>query len=177
MLAGLPQITFKRFWCLRGSRKSLLKGFDACGLPANHFLKDLALAGLPQIIPQKVWCFRAWRKSFPEVYRCHLVMQSASRSGLRSLRSLRLSHAMFTSTELLARPPFSTTRGMTPMVFFPPFHEFIKKICEINALSPIFYYFSTMKRRKQQPCLGKTELLNSLFILARRHSELLFEAC
>ena len=36
-LAGLPQITFKRFWCLRGSRKSLFKGFDACGPPANHF--------------------------------------------------------------------------------------------------------------------------------------------
>ena len=135
------------------------------------FPSGLAFPRRAKVISRVVWCFRAWRKSFPEVYRCHLVMQSASRSGLRSLRSLRLSHAMFTSTELLARPPFSTTRGMTPMVFFPPFHEFIKKICEINALSPIFYYFSTMKRRKQQPCLGKTELLNSLFILARRHLE------
>ena len=34
---------------LRASRKSLFKGFVACGPPANHFLKDLALAGLPQI--------------------------------------------------------------------------------------------------------------------------------
>jgi len=51
---------------LRGSRKSLFKGFGACGAPANHFLKDLMLAGLPQIIPQKVWSFRAWRKSFHE---------------------------------------------------------------------------------------------------------------
>ena len=48
------------------SHKSLFKGFDACGPPANHFLKVLELAGLPQIIPQKVWSFRAWRKSFPE---------------------------------------------------------------------------------------------------------------
>ena len=45
------------------SHKSFFKGFDACGPPANHFLKDFALVGLPQIIPQKVWSFRAWRKS------------------------------------------------------------------------------------------------------------------
>jgi len=51
---------------LRASRKSLFKGFDACGLPANHFLKVLTLAGLPQTIFKKVWHFRAWRKSFPE---------------------------------------------------------------------------------------------------------------
>ena len=51
---------------MRTSRKSLFKGFGACGPPANHFLKVLMLAGLPQIIPQKVWSFRAWRKSFPE---------------------------------------------------------------------------------------------------------------
>ena len=30
-------------------RKSLFKGFDACGPPTNHFLKVLRLAGLPQI--------------------------------------------------------------------------------------------------------------------------------
>ncbi len=34
---------------LRASRKSLFKSFDACGPPANHFLKVLTLAGLPQI--------------------------------------------------------------------------------------------------------------------------------
>ena len=28
---------------------SWFKGFDACGAPANHFLKDFALAGLRQI--------------------------------------------------------------------------------------------------------------------------------
>ena len=36
---------------LRASRKSLFKSFDACGPPANHFLKVLTLAGLPQLIP------------------------------------------------------------------------------------------------------------------------------
>ena len=85
---------FLSWWsCLRASRNSLFKGFGACGLPANHFLKDLLLAGFPQltfkwfdacgppanhsvkglvfprmakVISQMVWCFRAWRKSFPE---------------------------------------------------------------------------------------------------------------
>ena len=51
---------------MRGSRKSLFKDFDACGPPANHFLKDFALAGLQQVTFLKVWHFRAWRKSFPE---------------------------------------------------------------------------------------------------------------
>ncbi|ERJ98687.1 hypothetical protein [Segatella salivae] len=52
--------SFNRFLrAYMASRKSLFKGFDACGLPVNHFLKDLKLAGLPQTIPQKVWSFRA----------------------------------------------------------------------------------------------------------------------
>ena len=47
---GYFYYSFNRF--LRAyiaSRKSLFKGFGACGPPANHFLKVLALAGLPQI--------------------------------------------------------------------------------------------------------------------------------
>jgi len=61
---------------LRGSRKSLFKGFDACGAPANHFLKDLVLAGHLQIIPQKVCYFHAWRKSFLESWIVmYLVME------------------------------------------------------------------------------------------------------
>ncbi|WP_278510139.1 hypothetical protein, partial [Segatella salivae] len=44
--------------------KSLFKGFDACGLPANHFLKVLTLAGLPQITFKRFWCLRGSRKSF-----------------------------------------------------------------------------------------------------------------
>ena len=63
---------------MRASRKSLLKGFDACGppathflkvlmlagAPANHFLKVLMLAGLPQITFKRIWCLRDSRKSF-----------------------------------------------------------------------------------------------------------------
>jgi len=61
---------------LRGSRKSLFKGFGACEPPANHFLKDLMLAGFPQIIPQKVCYFRTWRKSFLESWMVmYLVME------------------------------------------------------------------------------------------------------
>ena len=47
---GYFYCSFNRF--LRAyiaSRKSLFKGFGACGPPATHFLKDLMLAGLPQI--------------------------------------------------------------------------------------------------------------------------------
>ena len=45
----LAKVVSRIVWRLRGSRKSLFKGFDACGPPANYFLKDLMLAGLPQI--------------------------------------------------------------------------------------------------------------------------------
>ena len=45
----LAKVISQMVWRLRGSRKSLFKGFDACGAPANHFLKVLMLAGLPQI--------------------------------------------------------------------------------------------------------------------------------
>ena len=45
----LAKVISQMVWRLRGSRKSLFKGFDACGPPANHFLKVLTLAGLPQI--------------------------------------------------------------------------------------------------------------------------------
>ena len=58
---------------MRASRKLLFKGFDACGPPANHFLKDLTLAGFPQIILQMVWSFRAWRESFPEWFEAFAV--------------------------------------------------------------------------------------------------------
>ena len=51
---------------MRGSRKSLLKGFDACGPPANHFPKGLILPRMAKVVSRKVWRFRACRKSFPE---------------------------------------------------------------------------------------------------------------
>ena len=48
------------------SRKSLFKGFDACGPPANRFFKGLAFPRSAKVISRMVWSFRAWRKSFPE---------------------------------------------------------------------------------------------------------------
>ena len=51
---------------MRASRKSLFKGFDACGGPANHFFEGLAFPRSAKVISRKVWHFRAWRKSFPE---------------------------------------------------------------------------------------------------------------
>ena len=45
----MAKVVSRMVWCLRASHKSLFKGFDACGPPANHFLKDLVLAGLPQM--------------------------------------------------------------------------------------------------------------------------------
>ena len=48
------------------SHNSLFKGFDACGPPANHFLKGLAFPRLAKVISRMVWHFRARRKSFPE---------------------------------------------------------------------------------------------------------------
>ena len=46
----LAKVVSRMVWCLRASHKSLFKGFDACGPPANRFLKVLMLAGLPQIV-------------------------------------------------------------------------------------------------------------------------------
>ena len=64
------------------SRKSLFKGFVACGPPANHFLKVLMLAGLPQITFFRVWHFRAWRKSFPEGFGISAHGESRFPNGL-----------------------------------------------------------------------------------------------
>ena len=82
MLAGLPQITFLRIWCLRASRKPLFKGFDACGPPANHFLKGLAFPRMAKVISRKVWHFRAWRKSFPERFGVSALGESRFLKGL-----------------------------------------------------------------------------------------------
>jgi len=48
---------------LRASRKSLFKGFVACGPPANHFLKGLAFPRMAKVVSQIVLCLRASRKS------------------------------------------------------------------------------------------------------------------
>ena len=49
-----------------GSRKSLFKGFGACGPPANHSAKSLEFPRMAKVISRMVWSFRGWRKSFPE---------------------------------------------------------------------------------------------------------------
>ena len=80
---GYSYCSFNRFLrAYMASRKSLFKGFGACGPLANHFLKVLVLAGLPQITFLKVWHFRAWRKSFPEWFGVSAVGESRFPNGL-----------------------------------------------------------------------------------------------
>ena len=67
---------------MRGSRKSLFKGFDACGAPANHSVKGLAFPRRAKVISRKVWRFRAWRKSFPERFGISAHGESRFPSGL-----------------------------------------------------------------------------------------------
>ena len=67
---------------MRASRKSLFKGFDACGPPANHFLKSLAFPRLAKVVSQMVWNFRAWRKSFPEWFGISALGESHFPNGL-----------------------------------------------------------------------------------------------
>ena len=65
-LYGLPQLTFKSFWCLRASRKSLFKRFGISASDESHFPNGLAFPHLAKVISRMVWSFRAWRKSFPK---------------------------------------------------------------------------------------------------------------
>ena len=64
------------------SRKSLFKGFDACGAPANHFLKGLAFPRLAKVASRMVWSFRAWRKSFPKWFGVSALGESRFPNGL-----------------------------------------------------------------------------------------------
>ena len=70
--------------------KSLFKRFDACGSPANYFLKVLMLAGLPQLTFKKVWSFRAWRKSFPEWFGVSAHGESRFPNGLAFPRMAKI---------------------------------------------------------------------------------------
>ena len=67
---------------MRASRKSLFKGFGACGAPANHFLKGLAFPRSAKVISRKVWRFRARRKSFPERFGISALGESHFPNGL-----------------------------------------------------------------------------------------------
>jgi len=68
---------------LRGSRKSLFKGFGACGAPANYSVKGLAFPRLAKVVSRKVWHFRAWRKLFPEGFCISALGESRFPKGLR----------------------------------------------------------------------------------------------
>ena len=45
----MAKVISRKVWRFRAWRKSFPEWFDACGPPANYFLKVLVLAGLPQI--------------------------------------------------------------------------------------------------------------------------------
>ena len=64
---GYFYCSFNRFLrAYMASRKSLFKGFDTCGPPANNFPKGLVFPRMAKVISRKVWHFRARRNSFPE---------------------------------------------------------------------------------------------------------------
>ena len=81
---------------MRASRKSLFKGFDACGAPANHFLKRFGISAageshfpkglefprMAKVVSQKVWHFRGWRKSFPKRFGISAAGESRFPKGL-----------------------------------------------------------------------------------------------
>ena len=75
---------------MRASRKSLFKGFDACGAPANHFLKSLAFPRMAKVVSRMVWCFRAWRKSFPERFGISAHGENRFPNGLAFPRSAKV---------------------------------------------------------------------------------------
>ena len=75
---------------MRASRKSLFKGFDACGPPANHFLKGLAFPRSAKVISRVVWRFRARRKSFPERFGVSALGESHFPKGLAFPRSAKV---------------------------------------------------------------------------------------
>ena len=67
---------------MRASRKSLFKGFDACGPPANHSAKSLEFPRMAKVISRMVWNFRGWRNSFPERFGISAHGESRFPNGL-----------------------------------------------------------------------------------------------
>ena len=64
------------------SHKSLFKGFDACGPPANRSAKSLELPRMAKVVSRRVWSFRAWRKLFPEWFGISALGESHFPNGL-----------------------------------------------------------------------------------------------
>ena len=75
---------------MRASRKSLFKGFGACGPPANHFFKGLAFPRLAKVVSRMVWYSRAWRKSFPEWFGVSAHGESHFPNGLEFPRMAKV---------------------------------------------------------------------------------------
>ena len=77
---GYFYCSFNRFLrAYMASHKSLFKGFDACGPPANHSAKGWEFPHMAKVISQMVWSFRAWRKSSLESL---MVMYLAMEGGV-----------------------------------------------------------------------------------------------
>ena len=68
VLAGLPQVSRKTFWCLRESRKCLEKLFGVCGSPASVSRNFLVFAGVPQVSRETFWCLRESRKCLEKLF-------------------------------------------------------------------------------------------------------------
>ena len=66
MLAGLPQLTFKKVWHFRARRNSFPEWFGVPALGETHFPNGLEFPRMAKVVSRMVWHFRAWRKSFPE---------------------------------------------------------------------------------------------------------------
>ena len=75
---------------MRASRKSLFKGFGACGPPANHSAKSLEFPRMAKVVSQMVWSFRAWRKSFPEWFSISAHGESRFPNGLEFPRMAKV---------------------------------------------------------------------------------------
>jgi len=76
------------------SRKSLFKGFGACGPPANHSANGLEFPLMAKVISRKVWHFRAWRKLFPEWFDISALGETHFPKGLAFPRMAKVTSRM-----------------------------------------------------------------------------------
>ena len=135
---------------MRASRKSLFKGFDACGPPANHFLKGLAFPRSAKVISRKVWHFRARRKSFPERFSISALGESHFPKGLAFPRSAKIISRMVWSFRAWRKSFHELLDNLTPKDVYLGQGEKIKKIREIIKQNSINKRISDNKRMKYQ---------------------------
>ena len=133
---------------MRASRKSLFKGFDACGPPANHFLKGLAFPHMAKVISRQVWHFRAWRKSFPEWFGVSALGESRFPKGLAFPRSVKVISRKVWSFRAWRESFHESLDNLTPRDVYLGQGEKIKKIREIikqNSIKKRIFDNKTMK--------------------------------